>query len=82
MIKLDEAIYVLLNEKLNQKHHNNHAKFYVFLAAIAALSVALHVILFFRHFAMSVRNEFICSDRVMFVMYLCLLLLLSVLKHF
>ena len=45
---------------------------YVLLAAIGALKVALHAILFvfFSHFALSFRNEFICSNRLMFVVYL------------
>ena len=48
--------------------------FDVVLAAIAALEVRMFV-------SFSVRNKFICSDGVMFVTYLCLLLL-SVLNTF
>ena len=48
--------------------------FDVVLVAIAALKVRMLVCLSvrneFHHFAMSVRNEFICSNRLMFVMYL------------
>ena len=46
----------------------------VVLAAIATLEVRMLVYFSvhneFHHFAMSVRNEFICSNRLMFVMYL------------
>ena len=54
--------------------------FDVTLAAIAALEVRMLVCLSvcneLPHFAISVRNELICSNKLMFVMFTCLLLLL------
>ena len=55
----------------------------VALAAMADLEVRMLVCLSVRnechHFALSVRNEVICSNRLMFVMLPCLLLLLRML---
>ena len=57
--------------------------FDVVLAALAALEVkmlfCLSVFNEFHHFAMSVRNEFIFSHNLMFVIFPCLLLLLRML---
>ena len=54
-------------------------KFDVVLATIAAPEVRIMVCLSVRnevqHFAMSARNEHICSNRLMFVMLTCLSLL-------
>ena len=80
MFKVDNACYFYILVVSTEDVVN---EFDVVLAAIAVLAVTMLVSYFlckdFRHFAMSVRNEFICSKWMMFVMFLSLLLVLRML---